>query len=97
MKLWVKTIKGEKITTSVLYDVPGAYEPKKLLEYLTDICFSLDIPRPIIIDKHIKEMRNFNHTIFKESDFVESVDFDKLWIEVAISKNKKSDNFYSNL
>ena len=97
MKLWIKTIKGEKITNSVLYEVQGSYDPKKLINYLTDICFGLDIPRPIIIEKHIKDMENFNHTIFKTNDFVESVDFDKLWIEVAISKNKKSDNFYSNL
>ena len=97
MKLWIKTIKGEKIVISMLYEVPGIYDPQNLLNYLTDICFSLDIPRPIIIDKHIKEMEQFNHTIFKVGDFVETVDFDKLWVEVAISKNKKSDNFYSNL
>lgn len=97
MKLWIKTIKGEKITNSVIYQVHGVYDPKNLTQYLTDICFGLDIPRPIIIEKHIKDMENFNHTIFKTNDFVENVDFDKLWIEVAISKNKKSDNFYSNL
>ena len=97
MKLWIKIIKGEKITKNVLYEIKGTYDAKKLLEYLTDICFNLDSPRPIVIDKHIKEMQNFNHTIFKTNDFVEYVNFDKLWIEVAISKNKKSDNFYSNL
>ncbi len=97
MKLWIKTIKGEKITQSVLYDVKGLYSPQNLLEYLTEICFNLDIPRPIVIQKHLLDMEKFNHTIFKANDFVETVDFDKLWIEVAISKNKKSDNFYSNL
>ena len=97
MKLWIKTIKGEKITTSILYDIKGIYSPNKLLDYLTDICFSLDIPRPIVLDKHLKEMEKFNHTIFKTNDFVESVNFDKLWIEVAISKTQKSKDFYSNL
>jgi len=97
MKLWVKTIKGEHITNSILYEVKGLFDAKKLLEYLTDICYSLDIPRPIVIEKHYRDFIKFNHTVFKESDFVESIDFDKLWVEVAISKNKKSDDFYSNL
>ena len=97
MKLWVKTIKGEHITNSILYEVKGLFDAKKLLEYLTDICYSLDIPRPIVIEKHYRDFAQFNHTVFKESDFVESIDFDKLWVEVAISKNKKSDDFYSNL
>ena len=96
MKLWTKLLKGEKITTSVLSEV-GAVDSEKLLDYLTEICHGLDIPRPIVTPKHFKEFKNFNHTIFKPDDFVESVDFDKLWIEIAQTKNKKSDNFYSNL
>ena len=96
MKLWIKTIKGEKITKSVMHDV-GVFDVSKLLDYLTEICFSLDIPRPIVIEKHYRDFKEFNHTIFKPSDFVEDVSFDKLWIEIATSKNKKSDNFYSNL
>ncbi len=96
MKLWVKVIKGEKIVTSILYDAK-VFDVNKLLDYLTDICFSLDLPRPMLIEKHYRDFKNFNHTIFKASDFVEPVDFDKLWIEIATSKNKKSTDFYSNL
>jgi len=97
MKLWIKTIKGDHITNSTLYEVPGVFDAKKLLEYLTDICYSLDIPRPIVTQKNYRDFMQFNHTVFKESDFVESIDFDTLWVEIAISKNKKSTDFYSNL
>lgn len=96
MKLWIKLIKNEKITKSILYDVK-VFDVKKLLDYLTDICYTLDIPRPIVIEKHYRDFLKFNHTFFKKDDFVENVDFDKLWIEIAISKNKKSTDFYSNL
>ncbi len=97
MKIWAKIIQGERITQSTLYQVQGVFDLSKLTHYLTDICLSFDIPRPIILNKHYRQFNNFNYTFFKPDDFVESVDFDKFIIEIAQSKNKKSDNFYSNL
>ena len=97
MKLWAKIIKGERITASNLYEIKGTFDVAKLLEYLTDICHEFDIPRPIITDKNYRDFNNFNHTFFKQDDFVEPVDFDKFWVEIAQDKNKKSNDFYSNL
>lgn len=97
MKLWAKIIKGEKIIKNCLYEIKGTFDLTKLLDYLTDICQQFDIPRPMLINKHYRDFSNFNHTFFKPDDFVEEVDFDKFWIEIAQDKNKKSENFYSNL
>lgn len=97
MKIWAKIIKGEHITQSTMYEIKGFFDLKKLLDYLTDICQGFDIPRPLVLNKHFRQFHNFNHTIFKPEDFVESVDFDHFTIEVAIDRNKKSSDFYSNL
>jgi len=97
MKIWAKVIKNEHTTQNTLYEVKGVFELDKLLDYLTDICQGFDIPRPLVLSKHYRQFHNFNHTVFKPEDFVESIDFDKFTIEIAIDRTKKSDNFYSNL
>ncbi len=97
MKLWAKIIKNERIEKNLIYEVKEGFDVRNLLEYLTDICHNFDMPRPIVTNKHYKDFSNFNHTFFKPDDFVEPVDFDKFWIEIAKDKTKKSNNFYSNL
>jgi len=97
MKIWAKVIKNEHTTKNTLYEVKGVFDNAHLLDYLTDICQSFDIPRPMVLNKHFRQFHNFNHTVFKPEDFVESIDFDKFTIEIAIDRTKKSDNFYSNL
>lgn len=97
MKLWAKTILEEKITRSFLFPLPERLEILHLPDYLTEICGELDIPRPIILNKHFRQLNKFNHAVFKVDDFVESVDFDRFIVELAIDKTKKSTDFYSQL
>ena len=92
MKLWVKVIKGEKIVTSILYDAK-VFDVNKLLDYLTDICFSLDLPRPMLIEKHYRDFKNFNHTIFKASDLLNLLILTNFGLKLPPAKTKNQPIF----
>ena len=49
--------------------------------YLTEICYALDIPTPLVLKTHILNFAKFNHVKFIKSDFVEKVNFDYLFLE----------------
>lgn len=89
MRFWGK-IKIEDIMKN---DV--VLEEKDFLSALSAICARLDLSKPIICAKHHSEMKLFSRTVFYPDDFVESVDFDTLEIEIIGKKKKdgKIDNF----
>ena len=49
------------------------------------VCQKIDEPAPVILTKHFSHFSNFNITEFKKSDFVESVSFDEMIIENALT------------
>ena len=52
------------------------------------ICKHFDLTKPIMIQKHFTEIERFNRTVFYPDDFIESVPFDTLEIQI-IESNKK--------
>ncbi len=87
LKLWVKILKGEKIIKQFTYTREEKLVYSQFLEYLMDICNSLDIPTPVLLKTHIFNLAKFSMVKFKQRDFVESIDFDFLVIEnVSVSK-----------
>ncbi len=97
MKLWARTTLGEKITRNFLFPLPGRLDILQLPDYLTAICGELDIPRPMILNKHFRQLNKFNHVVFKPDCFIESVDFDRFTVEIAVDSTKKTTDFYGNL
>ncbi|MCL2862438.1 MAG: hypothetical protein FWE22_08525 [Firmicutes bacterium] len=84
IKLWAKTILGEKITRDQIYKKEEKYNSNDFESYLNDICYEFDIPSPIILKSHINNFENFNITRFRKSDFIEEVDYDFLVVENAL-------------
>lgn len=72
-----------KITRNYMLQLFEKYDNSKFLDYLIDICYELDIPTPILLKTHINHFDKFNVVRFKETDFVESVDYDYLVLENA--------------
>ncbi len=89
MKIWAKTIQGEKITGSIVYVAETMENEEDLTVALQNICEQLDIPTPIVTNVNYRHFSQFNNTRFKPRDFVESVDFDLFDIE-AIPEKKES-------
>ncbi|MCL2255944.1 MAG: hypothetical protein FWC11_03695 [Firmicutes bacterium] len=81
IKLWAKTISGEKITRDQIYKREEKYSSSKFDEYLNEICYEFDIPSPLILKTHVNHFDNFNIVRFRKSDFIEEVDYDYLVIE----------------
>jgi len=95
-KIWAKTIRGEKLTRNFLYEHDGAFSDEAFHEYVYEICNALDIPSPIIMRSHLANFAQFNHVIFRASDYVESIDFDRFTLEYCLDENrpKKDLRFY---
>ena len=88
MKIWVKTILGEKITRSLLHEQPLICE-SNFDQTLCDVCQALDLPTPLVTPTNLRHFFAFNHVKFKPRDFVESVDFDYMELEFVLDKKKK--------
>ncbi len=83
MRFWGKI----KIEDRIIKDL--VQEDKDFAAALVSICNRFDISRPIVCDKQIKEICSFRRTLFYPDDFVESVDFDTLEVEIIdIKKNR---------
>ncbi len=91
MKFWVRIYKDNKLMCDAVCDTDIALSPAKMLEDgLKKCCYELDLSNPIIMKKHITDIRMYSLTRFLPDDFPESVDFDKMEINVFDdSKNKK--------
>ena len=81
IKIWVKTHKNKKIVQNEIVHYEGKYEEERFDEYVREACHELDLPTPIVLSAHVKSFTQFNICRFKQSDFVEQVDFDELTLE----------------
>ncbi len=49
---------------------------------INELCRLLDLARPVILHKHLKEIKNFGRTVFKQPDFMEPIAFDAFEMEI---------------
>lgn len=82
MKFWGKLRTGEKLTKDMVA------ESKDFKTAVNLICDKFDLSKPLILEKHLNEIANFNMTVFYPDDFVESVSFDAFVIEKIVTKKK---------
>ena len=88
MRLWVITRKNQKIVENIAVELasPGIGD---VTEALDAALKTLDVSRPLFLPKHEKELAEFAKTWFRPSDFIESVRFDRLDIEVLYDDDRK--------
>lgn len=79
IRIWGKILAGDKIIkdTTILVDEKNT----TFFNMLKDVCQSMNIPTPVLLDKHVYDFNLFNQCTFKPDDFVESVVFDKFVLE----------------
>lgn len=87
--LWARVIRGHKIISQETEpcDHDGAQEA------LESVCYRLDLPKPIWLDKHQREWDEFNQTRFVQEHFVEAVAFDRLEIEFINPRAQKKRDY----
>jgi hypothetical protein len=95
MKIW-GIIRSEQ---SIEKDVVLEFENQKREEVcdwdriIGETARALDLSRPVILKKHIRELQNFSRTVFKQADFMENIFFDKFEIEIFPEKSNTQKNF----
>ncbi len=90
MKFWIRLYKDGKILNDAVCDVDIKKSPKEMLEdSLKECCYQLDIPNPMIMKKHIADIKNYWLTRFLPDDFPESVDFERAEINIFDENKKK--------
>ena len=80
MKIWAKLITDGKIQKQFVYEKQERLTYSRFFDYLSDICHELDIPTPVLLKTHIFNFAKFNHVKFIPRDFVESLDYDQLFL-----------------
>lgn len=88
-RLWGKLMKNNKFQGDIVIqndDSSLSLEEKVTLS-LDEICYEFDLQRPMWFDKNTKELEQFMRTSFYADQFIESIQFDYLEIEI-IEKDK---------
>ncbi len=83
--LWVRVIRHHRTARQVTLPC-SRNDPE---EALSEACRSLDLSRPLWLDKNQREWDEFGQTRFLPDAFMESVDFDRLEIEFIDPDAKK--------
>lgn len=87
LKAWAKVFYDTKIRNDSTADMTDG-DLTGLTAVIDTLCYALNLSRPIILPKHIKELDTYNRTKFMPEHFMESVDFDYLELELYESKKK---------
>ena len=90
MRIWAKTIQSQKITSEVVREFALA-RPSDIsgwMPVLHELCQALDLSRPVVLEKHVRELERFSHTAFRPSDFIEPVGFDRFEMEIFPEKKE---------
>jgi len=81
IRIWAKVMKKDKILNQYVFEKDGEIDYSEFFDYLKDICENLDIPTPVLIKTHLFNYAKYNNVRFNQSDFVETIAFDKLVLE----------------
>lgn len=81
LKIWAKVMNEGRIVAQTTYEQEETFSYAEFFRYLTDICLALDIPTPVLLKPHLFQYAKFRHVVFRKSDFMEDVPFDKLLLE----------------
>lgn len=83
IKLWGKCLKNKRTARQkTLFINEEKIDWSKFYEYISELCHALDSPTPLIIKSHIFNFAKFNFVKFTKSDFVETIDYDELFVEL---------------
>ena len=73
--LWV-------LVSSVSLQITDDTRTHKIFQSLEEICYLWDLSKPIWLDNNIMDFKRHDKTRFTSDNFIETIDFDYLEIEV---------------
>lgn len=79
IKVWGKVYSNERLSKSKTIKVDT--KNTTFFDMLASLCQTLNIPTPVLLDKHVYDFNLFNHCTFKPDDFIEEVVFDSFVVQ----------------
>lgn len=86
IKIWGKIVVNSKIvkqSTTLVEETNTSF-----FDMLKNVCHNLNIPTPVLLDKHVYDFNMFHLCTFKADDFVESIIFDRFEISLLPEHHK---------
>lgn len=82
-RLWGKIWKDNHILhDTVICDDRDDTRTHKIFHALDEICYEFDLSKPIWLDHNIQEFQRHAKTRFRSDNFVDSIEFDYLEIQI---------------
>lgn len=82
-RLWGKIMKGNHLLNDMVYsDESDLNRTRKIFRGLEEICLAYDLANPIWLESTVQEFKCHNKCRFGKDNFIESIDFDYLEIQV---------------
>ena len=83
IKIWGKILSNDKIIKSKTIKVDT--ENTTFFDMLASLSHALNIPTPVLLDKHVYDFNVFSTCFFNKDDFIEDVLFDRFVISIMRS------------
>lgn len=82
-RIWAKLWKSNHlIKDMVVCDNSDCNRTKKVFNALEKACIEFDLSRPIWLDSNIEEFKRHDKTRFRQDNFIDSIEFDFMEIQV---------------
>lgn len=82
-RLWGKIWKNNRLVKdTVICNDTEDTRTHKIFQALDAICYEFDLSKPIWLDSMIEEFQKRDKTRFNQDNFVDSIDFDYLEIQI---------------
>lgn len=82
-RLWGKVFKDNRLLMDkVICDDTDTTRTKKIFGGLNTLCYEFDLEKPIWLDSNISEFQKVSKTRFYQDNFIETIEFDYLEIQV---------------
>lgn len=83
-RLWAKIFKDNRLQKDLVIcnDDDTLNRTKKVFAAVDEICYQFDLSKPIWLDVTISDFKKHDKTRFTQDNFIDSIDFDYLEIQV---------------
>lgn len=82
-RLWGKILKDNRLLRdTVICNDSDDTRTHKIFHALDEICYEFDLSKPIWLDSNIAEFKKHDKTRFRSDNFVDSIEFDFLEIQI---------------
>ena len=84
MRFWGKMWKANRLMSDITIEIndESLNRTRKIFQALEDICYEFDLAKPMWLDKNVEEFKRHDKTRFGKDNFIESIEFDYLEIQV---------------